>query len=80
VDVKGILSPHVQDGPWDGAIIDYNIRAERMGWLPSAPQLKQNPLTIAKDAAAAGHGGQGLCRPRAEERHARNVLRGSRPS
>jgi nitrate reductase alpha subunit len=54
VDVKGILSPLVQDGPWDGAIIDYNIRAERMGWLPSAPQLKQNPLTIAKDAAVAG--------------------------
>ncbi len=54
VDVKGILSPLAQDGPWDGAIIDYNIRAERMGWLPSAPQLKQNPLTIAKDAAAAG--------------------------
>jgi nitrate reductase alpha subunit len=54
VDVKGILSPLAQDGPWDGAIIDYNIRAERMGWLPSAPQLKQNPLTIARDAAAAG--------------------------
>jgi nitrate reductase / nitrite oxidoreductase, alpha subunit len=54
VDIKGILSPLAQDGPWDGAIIDYNIRAERMGWLPSAPQLKQNPLTIAKDAAAAG--------------------------
>ena len=28
-------------------MIDYNVRAERMGWLPSAPQLKQNPLTIA---------------------------------
>ena len=35
-------------------MIDYNVRAERMGWLPSAPQLKQNPLTIAARATAAG--------------------------
>jgi len=34
-------------------MIDYNVRAERMGWLPSAPQLKQNPLTIAARAQAA---------------------------
>ncbi len=54
VDVKEILSPTAPAGPWDGAIIDYNIRAERMGWLPSAPQLKENPLGIAKKAAAAG--------------------------
>ena len=35
-------------------MIDYNVRAERMGWLPSAPQLKQNPLEVAKKAQAAG--------------------------
>ena len=35
-------------------MIDYNVRAERMGWLPSAPQLKVNPLTIAAKAAKAG--------------------------
>jgi nitrate reductase alpha subunit len=35
-------------------MIDYNIRAERMGWLPSAPQLQTNPLQVAKEAAAAG--------------------------
>jgi nitrate reductase alpha subunit len=27
-----------------GSMIDYNVRAERMGWLPSAPQLKTNPM------------------------------------
>jgi nitrate reductase alpha subunit len=54
LDVKEILSPTAPAGPWDGALIDYNVRAERMGWLPSAPQLKQNPLTIAAKAAAAG--------------------------
>ena len=52
--IDEILSPTAPDGPWDGAIIDYNIRAERMGWLPSAPQLKINPLTIAGEAEAAG--------------------------
>jgi nitrate reductase alpha subunit len=35
-------------------MIDYNVRAERMGWLPSAPQLKTNPMQVVKDASAAG--------------------------
>ncbi|MEI2385258.1 nitrate reductase subunit alpha [Breoghania sp. JC706] len=51
--VEEILSPTAPEGPWDGALIDYNIRAERMGWLPSAPQLRTNPLEVAKAAAKA---------------------------
>ena len=51
---QAICSRPPRPGPWDGAMIDYNIRAERMGWLPSAPQLETNPLQVAKDAAAAG--------------------------
>ena len=54
LDVKEILSPTAPPGPGDGAIIDYNVRAERMGWLPSAPQLEQNPLTLVAAAAAKG--------------------------
>ncbi len=54
LDVKEILSPTAPAGPWDGALIDYNVRAERMGWLPSAPQLEENPLTLAAKAKAAG--------------------------
>ena len=54
LNVSEILSPTAPQGDWDGALIDYNVRAERMGWLPSAPQLKQNPLTIAARAKAAG--------------------------
>jgi len=49
-----ILSPTAPAGDWDVSMIDYNIRAERMGWLPSAPQLKQNPLEVTKAAKAAG--------------------------
>ena len=54
LNVSEILSPTAPAGDWSGAFIDYNVRAERMGWLPSAPQLKQNPLTIAARAKAAG--------------------------
>ena len=49
-----ILSPTAPEGDWDISLIDYNIRAERMGWLPSAPQLKTNPLDVSKAAKKAG--------------------------
>jgi nitrate reductase alpha subunit len=49
-----IISPTAPAGDWDANMIDYNIRAERMGWLPSAPQLKTNPLEVSKQAKAAG--------------------------
>ncbi|MFS8050957.1 nitrate reductase subunit alpha [Rhizobium sp. BR 314] len=49
-----ILSPTAPEGDWESSFIDYNVRAERMGWLPSAPQLKVNPLSIAEKAKAAG--------------------------
>ena len=53
LDIADILSPTAPAGPWDGAIIDYNVRAERMGWLPSAPQLESNPLAVAALAKKA---------------------------
>ena len=53
LDVNEILSPTAPEGNWDASLIDYNIRAERMGWLPSAPQLQSNPLDIAAAAAKA---------------------------
>ena len=49
-----ILSPTAPEGDWESSFIDYNVRAERMGWLPSAPQLKVNPLSIAEKAKASG--------------------------
>ena len=54
LNVGDVVSPTAPPGQWDGSIIDYNVRAERMGWLPSAPQLETNPLDVAKAAAAAG--------------------------
>jgi len=54
LNTKDILSPTAPAGPWDGAIIDYNIRSLRMGWLPAYPTLRQNSLAVAKTAADAG--------------------------
>jgi nitrate reductase / nitrite oxidoreductase, alpha subunit len=50
-----ILSPLAPKGDYDKlSLIDYNIRAERMGWLPSAPQLRTNPLVVGAAARAEG--------------------------
>jgi nitrate reductase alpha subunit len=52
--IDEILSPTAPEGDWSGSVIDYNVRSERMGWLPSAPQLTTNPLTLAAEAESAG--------------------------
>ncbi|WP_018718192.1 nitrate reductase subunit alpha [Arhodomonas aquaeolei] len=52
--VDEILSPLADADDWQGSLIDYNVRAERMGWLPSAPQLGRNPLEVAREAIEAG--------------------------
>ena len=49
-----ILSPLADKSKFGGSLIDYNVRAERMGWLPSAPQLQTNPMQVVKDAQAKG--------------------------
>src|SRR3546814_9285656 len=50
--VEEILSPTASDGDWDASLIDYNARAERMGWLPSAPQFTTTPLEVGKAVKA----------------------------
>ena len=54
LDMSEVVSPLANKEKWRGSIIDFNTRAERMGWLPSAPQLSTNPLRIAAAARAAG--------------------------
>ncbi len=54
LSVNEILSPTAPEGDWSGSMIDWNVRAERMGWLPSAPQLQTNPLDLSRAAADAG--------------------------
>ncbi|SIO95194.1 nitrate reductase subunit alpha [Vibrio spartinae] len=50
VQTDALLSPLAKKERYSAHLIDLNIKAERMGWLPSAPQLNVNPLTIAKTA------------------------------
>ena len=52
--VDEVLSPLADKNKFGGSMIDYNVRAERMGWLPSAPQLQTNPLQVVREAPAAG--------------------------
>ena len=54
VSIHEVLSPLADQNEFPEHMLDYNIKAERMGWLPSAPQLNRNPLQITKDAAAVG--------------------------
>lgn len=48
VSTEELLSPLADKKAFNGSLVDMNVRAERMGWLPSAPQLNVNPLKIAK--------------------------------
>ncbi|PHR59874.1 MAG: nitrate reductase subunit alpha [Robiginitomaculum sp.] len=53
--VDEILSPLADADKWKNhSLIDCNVRSERMGWLPSAPQLDENPLGLAAKAKKAG--------------------------
>ncbi len=52
--MEEVISPLADKKAYAGSMIDYNVRAERMGWLPSAPQLQTNPLRVVRDAQAAG--------------------------
>ncbi|RWR01623.1 nitrate reductase [[Pantoea] beijingensis] len=54
VATSELLSPLADKSRYTGSLIDFNVRSERMGWLPSAPQLGTNPLHLAAQAKAAG--------------------------
>ncbi|EPR4992650.1 nitrate reductase subunit alpha [Vibrio navarrensis] len=52
--VDELLSPVADKTRYSEHLIDMNVKAERMGWLPSSPQLNVNPLNIAKQAQSLG--------------------------
>ena len=69
-----VISPLAPKEKWNGSIIDFNSRAERMGWLPSAPQLGTNPLHVPAAAAKAGMDVKDYVVGTAEERRAEICL------
>ena len=53
--VDEIMAPTAGDKAMSKmSLIDFNAKSERMGWLPSAPQLETNPLDIVRAAEEAG--------------------------
>ncbi len=54
LSIEEMLSPLADAEKFSGSQADLNLQAIRMGWLPSAPQLNCNPLSIAKSAEAEG--------------------------
>lgn len=50
-----ILSPTAEAGKYaQQCLLDLNAKSERLGWLPSAPQLETNPLDIVRHAESNG--------------------------
>ncbi|CAN7388602.1 nitrate reductase subunit alpha [Caballeronia sp. LjRoot29] len=50
-----VLAPTANKANYSNlAMLDLNAKSERMGWLPSAPQLGANPLDLTDEAARAG--------------------------
>jgi nitrate reductase alpha subunit len=53
--VDEILAPTADKARYAGlSLLDLNAKSERMGWLPSAPQLGANPLDVVDAAERAG--------------------------
>ncbi|TAK34390.1 MAG: nitrate reductase subunit alpha, partial [Lysobacteraceae bacterium] len=49
-----MLSPTEPAGAWPTSTIDYNVKAERMGWLPSTPALERNSIELGRQLKASG--------------------------
>src|SRR5690606_11309002 len=56
------LSPLADPASCPQSAIDYNVQAERMGWLPSAPHFSANPLELGRAGGddIPGYVAQGL--------------------
>ncbi|MGE5652311.1 MAG: nitrate reductase subunit alpha [Bacillota bacterium] len=54
LNTSEILCPTADGKMAEMSMIDFNAKAERLGWLPSAPQLETNPLEVTRAAEAAG--------------------------
>ncbi len=53
--MEEILSPLEDDKEWkELSFIDCNAKSERLGWLPSAPQLETNPLELGSKIHTSG--------------------------
>ena len=54
IDADALLTPAGPNRNKGLSLADYNVKATRMGWLPSAPHFNRNPMELAEEAARAG--------------------------
>ena len=54
IEGDSLLAPTAKAKYRGYQLADYNVVAQRLGWLPSAPHFNRNPLDICADAEAAG--------------------------
>ena len=54
VSADELLAPGARSRYRGHHLVDYNVVAQRLGWLPSAPHFNANPLDIVDDAERSG--------------------------
>ncbi len=54
IPLSDLLSPLADPSEYHGTYLDFNVQSEKLGWLPSSPQLNVNPVSLAGAAEAAG--------------------------
>ncbi|KAA3654244.1 MAG: nitrate reductase subunit alpha [Proteobacteria bacterium] len=54
IDADALLSPAGKNRNKGLTLADYNVKATRMGWLPSAPHFNRNPVELVAEAEKAG--------------------------
>lgn len=54
LSADSLLSPTARADYRGSSLVDYQVAAERMGWLPSAPHFNRNPLELYEEASNAG--------------------------
>lgn len=55
LEAESMLAPTADKTKYEGyQLADYNVKSQRLGWLPSAPHFNKNPIQLAAEARAAG--------------------------
>jgi nitrate reductase alpha subunit len=54
LNADSLLSPAGKGKNKGNSIADYNVKAARMGWLPSMPNFNRNPIALAEEAFKNG--------------------------
>lgn len=54
IEADDLLAPTAKAKYKGNMLVDYNVVAQRLGWLPSAPHFNRNPLDLVDEAEKSG--------------------------